>query len=73
MEDGQEIFFSFLSPGSGDREEMEIPHPIRPAWAGRPWLSGVGGFGFEFSAWVKTRMPDRDHSGVFPGVRRAWE
>jgi hypothetical protein len=51
---------------------MEIPHPIHPAWAGRPWLFGAGVFGFEFSFWVmRARIRDRDRSGVFAGVQCA--
>jgi hypothetical protein len=64
--------FSFLSQGSEDPVEREIPHPIHPAWGGRPWPFGVGGFGFEFFLWVRARIPDQDHSGVFVGVHRAW-
>ena len=65
--------FSFLSQESGDREETEIPHPIHPAGAERPWLSGVGGFGFEFSFWVRARIRVRDHSGVWVGVWSPWQ
>jgi hypothetical protein len=67
----REEIFSFLSQGSEDQGEMEIPHPIHLAWAGRPWPSGVDGSGFEFFFWVDVRMHDRDHSGDFGSVQNA--
>jgi hypothetical protein len=72
MENAQEKISSFLSQECGDREEMGIPRPIHPAWAGRLWLSGVGGFGFESSLGVRGRIRGRNRSGVLGGVRCAW-
>lgn len=65
--------FSSLIQGFEGLVEREIPHPIHPAWAGQPWPSDVGEFGFEFFVlWVKTRIRGRDHSGVFEEGRNAY-
>jgi hypothetical protein len=66
---GQDKTFSFLSQASEDREETEIPHPIHPAWEERPWPSDVGESGFEFSFWLRERIREWGHSGVFEEVR----